>query len=353
VQGGSVLKPLVGVDSDGPGDACVTRPLLSSQRAVAVSCGINPYYGDLDPYRMAASAIDEAIRQVVAVGAPPDRIALLDNFSWGATSRPDRMGALVLACQACCDTAIAYQAPFISGKDSLNNEYMVDGESICIPHTLLISSIAVMPDASRVVSMDAKNPGDWIYIVGVTREEMGGSHYLLERGVRAGVAPGVDAPLGRRVFNSVHRAIQQGLVRACHDCSEGGIGVAAAEMAFAGGWGMEIDLEPVPTADPLPDTVAGGQAVSAKPGRAPRLADDAVLFSESNSRLLVEVTPEDAPAFEAALAGAPFARIGEVLDSDEFRVLGSRTPGAPNHARVIVRAPVDRLKQAWKSTLAW
>ena len=328
VQGGSVLKPLVGIDSDGPGDACVVRPLLNSMRGIVVSCGINPHYGDLDPYGMAASAIDEAIRQIVAVGGPPDRVALLDNFSWGNTAKPDRLGALVRACQACYDVAVGYGAPFISGKDSLNNEYMVDGESICIPHTLLISAISVMPDVTLAVSMDAKSAGNLIYLVGLTRAEMGGSHYYVTHEIRGGQVPQVNVSLGRSVFEGIHRAIRNVQVRACHDCSEGGLGVAAAEMAFAGGLGMEIDLSGVP---------AEGD-----------LRDDEILFSESNSRFVVEVAPESAGAFEAALGSAPFARIGRLTESPQFVVTGHSRPGEP-----VVSVPTARLKAAWQSTLAW
>jgi len=328
VQGGSVLKPLVGVNDDGPGDSCIVRPLLNSMRGVVVSNGINPCYGDTDPYWMAASAIDEAIRQIVAVGAPVDRIALLDNFAWGNTARPDRLGALVRACQACYDIARVYETPFISGKDSLNNEYMVDGESICIPHTLLISALAVMPDVTKAVSMDAKAAGNLVYVVGLTRKELGGSHYYRVRGARGGSVPKVDPAAGLRLFKGLHVAMDGGLVRSCHDCSEGGIGVAAAEMAFAGGLGMDIDLRTAPQ--------PAGES----------LRDDELIFSESNSRFIVEVLPSHREAFESALDGVPAAVVGRVNDSGMFRAFGAE-------GQVIVEAPIDRLKHVWQSTLAW
>jgi phosphoribosylformylglycinamidine synthase len=323
-----VLKPLVGVNDDGPGDSCIVRPLLNSMRGVVVSNGINPCYGDTDPYWMAASAIDEAIRQIVAVGAPVDRIALLDNFAWGNTARPDRLGALVRACQACYDIARVYETPFISGKDSLNNEYMVDGESICIPHTLLISALAVMPDVTKAVSMDAKAAGNLVYVVGLTRKELGGSHYYRVRGARGGSVPKVDPAAGLRLFKGLHVAMDGGLVRSCHDCSEGGIGVAAAEMAFAGGLGMDIDLRTAPQ--------PAGES----------LRDDELIFSESNSRFIVEVLPSHREAFESALDGVPAAVVGRVNDSGMFRAFGAE-------GQVIVEAPIDRLKHVWQSTLAW
>ena len=150
VQGTSVLKPLVGAANDGPGDAAVIRPLSDSDKGIIISNGINPKYGDIDTYWMAASAIDEALRQVIAVGGSLDEVALLDNFCWGNPEKPDRLGALVRAAQACYDTAIVYGTPFISGKDSLYNEYETGQESICIPPTLLISAMAVMDDVNKV-----------------------------------------------------------------------------------------------------------------------------------------------------------------------------------------------------------
>ena len=146
MQGGTVVKPLVGVQADGPGDASVITPVLGSWRGLAIGCGINPRFGDIDPYRMAALAIDEAVRNVVAVGADPSRIALLDNFCWGNTDRPEVLGSLVRAAEACRDIALAYRMPFISGKDSLNNEFHAKGKNIIIPPTLLISAMGIVPD---------------------------------------------------------------------------------------------------------------------------------------------------------------------------------------------------------------
>src|SRR5262249_5721110 len=174
VQGGSVIKPLVGVRDDGPGDAAVIMPLPVERsaglnwRGLAVGCGINPRYGDLDPYWMAACAIDEAVRNVVAVGAQPTRVALLDNFCWGNTDRPEVLGSLVRAAEACRDTALAYRMPFISGKDSLNNEFHAGGRDIVIPPTLLISALGAVPDVRRCVTMDLKEPGNALFLIGVT-----------------------------------------------------------------------------------------------------------------------------------------------------------------------------------------
>ena len=165
----------MGCSDDGPGDAAVILPVRGSTRGLAVACGINPRYGQLDPYAMAACVIDEAIRNCVAVGADPERIALLDNFCWGNTERPETLGSLVLAAQACHDLALAYGTPFISGKDSLNNEYTHEGRSLAIPPTLLISAIGQVPDVRSCVTMDLKEPGNLLLLLGMTRLELGGS----------------------------------------------------------------------------------------------------------------------------------------------------------------------------------
>ncbi|MDY6916416.1 MAG: phosphoribosylformylglycinamidine synthase subunit PurL [Chloroflexota bacterium] len=327
VQGGSVLKPLVGRESDGPGDAAIVRPVLGSDRGVVVSNGINPKYGDIDPYWMAASAIDEALRQVVAVGAGLDRVALLDNFSWGNPEKPDRLGALVRAAQACYDIALAYETPFISGKDSLYNEYEVEGRTICIPHTLLISAMAVMDDVNRGVSMDCKEAGDLVYIIGTTWNELGGSHYYDIHGFVGNRVPMVDPVAGKRLMDRLSAAMEEGLVRACHDCSEGGIGVAGAEMAFAGGLGMSIDLGRVPLGEPA--------------GRS-----DFVLFSESNTRFLAEVAEQDRQRFEEVMRGVQFAHVGEVRKDGLFEVRGIK-------GDIVVAAPIAELKEAWRRPLRW
>src|SRR5438876_369518 len=178
---------------------------------------------------MAAAAIDEAVRNVVAVGADPVRIALLDNFCWGNTDRPEVLGSLVRAAEACRAVALAYRMPFISGKDSLNNEFHARGENIVIPPTLLISAMGIVPDVRRCVTMDLKEPGNALLLVGATRDELGGSHYYLVNGREGGTVPTVDLALAPRLFARVHEAIRRGLVRSCHDLSEGGLAVALAE----------------------------------------------------------------------------------------------------------------------------
>jgi phosphoribosylformylglycinamidine synthase II len=327
VQGTSVLKPLVGAASDGPGDAAIIQPLADSAKGVIIASGINPKYGDIDTYWMAASAIDEALRQVIAVGGNLKEVALLDNFCWGNPEKPDRLGSLVRAAQACYDTAVVYGTPFISGKDSLYNEYETGKESICIPPTLLISAMAVMDDVRRAVSMDCKQAGNLIYIVGATFRELGGSHYYAVHGYTGNRVPKVYPEKGKKLMDALAAATGKGLVKACHDLSEGGIGVAAAEMAFAGGLGVFIKLGNVPL----------GEAID---------RDDFILFSESNTRFLAEVAPEDKAAFEREMDGVDFAQIGEVTGSKKFEVYGRG--GAK-----VISADIAVLKEAWQRPLRW
>jgi phosphoribosylformylglycinamidine synthase len=356
VQGGSVIKPLVGLANDGPSDAAVIRPVLESRRGLVIACGMNPHYGDLDTYWMAASAIDEALRNCVAVGADPARVAILDNFCWGNTDRPETLGSLVRAALACYDVATVLGTPFISGKDSLNNEFRPAGvaagandgcvgpagaangcasvspgghagadQPIAIPPSLLISALGQIDDAGRAVSMDLKEPGNHLYLVGKTKNELGGSHFALVRGLSGGEVPKVDAALAKTTFAAIHRAIHAGLVRACHDLSEGGLAVAAAEMAFAGGLGARLSLDAVPAGDNAHRTVT-------------------LLFSESNTRFLCEVRPADAAAFEEALAGVPHARVGAVSSDDRFEIRGEG---------VVIVARIEQLKTAWLEPLDW
>jgi phosphoribosylformylglycinamidine synthase len=374
VQGGSVIKPLVGIDNDGPSDAAMLRPVLSSRRGIAVACGMNPCYGDLDTYHMAASAIDEAVRNCVAVGADPSRIAILDNFCWGDTSRPRMLGSLVRAALACYDVAVALGTPFISGKDSLNNEFRFTDasgqqQSIAIPPSLLISALGQIDDVRRAVTMDLKESGNFLYQVGVTRPELGGSHFALIESLAGGQVPQVDPATAKKTFAGVHQAIQAGLVRACHDLSEGGLAVAAAEMAFAGGLGARVFLGQVPQAIELDGEARALAAEMSQqhvlgdlhPLAAMPSANAILLFSESNSRFLCEVRPDDTEAFEAALAGVPFALVGEIIDSPVLQVIGIPAPtrtsgdGDPYEltAPLVIEAGLDELKAAWQRPLNW
>lgn len=328
VQGGSVIKPLVGVDNDGPGDAAVVRPLLNSRRGLVISNGMNPHFGDHDPYHMAASSIDEAIRNCVAVGADPKRIAILDNFCWGHTDRPETLGSLVRAALACRDLSIRFQTPFISGKDSLHNEFSYHDENevrqtISIPSTLLISAMGQVDDVATCVTMDLKSPGNFLYQIGETKDELGGSHWSLVTGSNGGCVPQVEIESAITTFESTHLAIKSGLIRSCHDMSEGGLAAAIAEMAFAGGFGAEVDVRSIPI-----------------DGQDKNLAR---LFAESNSRFIAEVTPDAQEAFEEAMAGVSIGLLGKVTPSKFVKI----TDGDA----VLLSEPIEKLKSAWQSPL--
>ena len=341
VQAAGVVKPFVGIEQDGPSDAAVIRPILDSRKGLAVACGLNPHYGDLDPYAMAASAIDEAIRNCVAVGTDPDRIAILDNFCWGYTDRPETLGRLVRAALGCQETAVAMGTPFISGKDSLNNEfsYVEEGErrTISIPSTLLISAMGLVPSVDRCVTMDLKEVGSFLYIVGSTHNEMGGSHFGLVTGRSGGAPPSVDTDRARKTFKRLHQAIQAGLIRACHDLSEGGLAVAVAEMAFAGGLGVTLDLSQVPVSS---DLAAHDDAVRRR----------IKLFAESNSRFLIEVRPEHENEIEQILSDVPWGRLGKVVASPSLSITDAQLDGRVDE---VMKLDLATAKQAWLSPLDW
>jgi len=326
VQGRSVLKPLVGARSDGPGDASVFTPRFGSLRGIAVGCGMNPCYGDVDPYRMALSAVDEAIRNVVAVGGDPSRVAILDNFCWGNTDRPETLGSLVEAARGCHDAAVLLGAPFVSGKDSLNNEFRTAGGTLAIPPSLLISSVAIVEDVSRCVSMDLKKAGNRLVLIGETCAELGGGHLLRVLGKGGGAVPRLrdNAP---RLHAALARSISAGLVRSCHDLSEGGLAVAASEMAFSGEIGAEIDLGKVP-------------------GHRDSASDIETLFSESNSRYLLEVRPDDLESLLESFEGLPAADVGVTLTYHILRVVG-------RDGETVLAEALDDLKRAWQEPLAF
>ncbi|MGI6367330.1 MAG: phosphoribosylformylglycinamidine synthase subunit PurL [Anaerolineae bacterium] len=331
VLGGTIVKPILGARNHGPGDAAVMRPMEVGEgwQGFALGAAFNPAYGAVDPYAMAVSAIDEAVRNVVCVGADPERTAILDNFCWGNPRYPDRLGSLVRALKGCYDGALAYRTPFVSGKDSLNNEYLDTntGQQTSIPPSLLISSIGLLDDVRQSCTSDLKPVGGVLYMLGVTRAELGGSLYSA-----LGHAEGYPAPThaqaGPATARMLHKAIKAGLVAACHDCSEGGLAVAAAEMALAGDLGAELWLEPLPRdgADVLPADVA--------------------LFSESNGRYLVQVREQDVAAFEALVAKVPHAQIGRVSDRPALSV----TSGPEGSPQFVVS--LQAIEYAWRGHVA-
>jgi phosphoribosylformylglycinamidine synthase len=324
VQARTALKPLAGIKDDGPADGAVLTPVLGQTRGAAAACGLCPQFTERDPREMARLAVDECIRNLVAVGADPENIFILDNFAWGNTSKPDQLGSLVLACEGAAEAAIAYGTPFISGKDSLNNEYSVGGKSIAIPGTLLISGLGLVADIRACVTPDLKQPGAALFMAGLTRNELGASHFNLLSGLsaQAGEMPRVDLKLAPKLHRAMHQAITRGLARSCHDLSEGGLAVAAAEMAFAGGLGARIEKGKLPAEEALPP--------------------QALLFSESPSRYLIEAAEGKEGELAALFAGLPLARVGEVLAKPALQCYGPK-------GELLLDEPVEKLKEAWLS----
>jgi len=320
VQGAAVVKPLAG--AAGPSDAAVLRPLPDSWSGAALSHGINPLYTALDPHAMAMLAVDEALRNLVAVGGSIDRAALLDNFCWGDVDDPVELGGLVRATQGCRDAALLYGTPFICGKDSLRNTSTDAAGKHSIPGTLLISALGVIADVRRCVTMDLKSPGSRLYLLGGTADELGGSHYALIEGIEGGRVPRVRPEETPQLMRRLTRAMHDGLVRSCHDLSEGGLAVAVAEMALAGELGVELTLAPASTEAP---------------------ASEALLFSESPGRFVVEVAEEDAHRFEELFAALPCMLIGCVTENARFAVhLGNNN---------LLDLTVEQLDSAWRAPL--
>jgi len=297
VGGATVGKPFAG--HSGPADAAVLQPLPGSSRGVVLSHGINPLYSALDPHAMALLAVDEALRNAVAVGGSIDRTALLDNFCWGDVGDPHELGALVRAAQGCRDAALLYRTPFICGKDSLRNMSVNEHGRHSIPRTLLISAVGMVPNVRHTISMDLKSAGNLLVMLGTSADEMAASHYtwLLEDG--GGNVPCVRPEETPRLMRRLTRAIRLGLVRSCHDLSEGGFAVAAAEMALAGRLGLDLSLDALP-----------------------RSTDrtDALLFGESSGRFLVEVGSAHLDAVQALFGDLPHAVIGTVTEQAAFSV---------------------------------
>jgi len=331
VQGGSIVKPLVGAFNDGPSDAAVLRPLLESWEGVVISSGICPRYSDIDTYHMMACAIDEAIRNNIAVGGNLKQMAGLDNFCWcdpvQSEKTPDgeyKLSQLVRANMALYDYTTAFGVPCISGKDSMKNDYIIGTTKISIPPTVLFSAMSVIKDVRKCVTMDAKRPGDLVYVLGETFKEMGASEYFGLHGFIGNQVPKVNANKAKMLYEALGRAMEKGLVASCHDCSDGGLGVALAEMAFAGALGMEVDLRQVPC--------SGVDR------------NDVLLFSESQSRFVVTVQPKNQAAFEDCLKGNAFSKVGMVVKGSNFQVIGL-------NGRGVVRADIFDLKEAWQRPL--
>ena len=318
VQGRSVIRPMVGVHGNGPGDAAVIKPVAGSSRGLGIGNGLATGW-ESDPYLMVLAAIDECIRNLVCVGTDPTRVAILDNFCWPGCNDPESLGLLVRAAEGCYDGAKAYRAPFISGKDSLNNQFTTeDGRTIRIPPTLLISGMGLVEDVERCITMDAKRAGNMLVCVGETTAALGGSHVLKVYpdlfGDRS--LPVTDLEIGPARAKAVAAVIGQGIIQSAHDCSEGGLLVAAVEMAMAGGLGLTLEA----------NAVAGNHDLLTG------------CFSETPSRYLLEIQPDMLEDVRARLEGHSLTVLGQFTDDNKL-VMSE------------VSMDMDALQDAWANGL--
>jgi phosphoribosylformylglycinamidine synthase subunit PurSL len=338
VKGLSIVKPFVGVNSDVPSDATVMLVEHGSREGIVLAEGINPFYSDLDTYPMMASVIDEAVRRIISVGGKLEQIAGLDNFCWPdpvlSEKTPDglyKMAQLVRANKALYDVTTGFKVPAISGKDSMKNDSVRGGRKISIPPTVLFSTIGKIDDVRRAVTMHFKNAGDTIYVVGMTKDELGGSEYFRqlaqEQGTPAsygGTVPNLDIELALAIYRAMNHAVDRGLLHSSHTPTLGGLAVAFALPAVGGNLGATIDLS----------LLACDQAFE----------DDTKLFSESNSRFVVTCAPEQEGEFEALFRELPFARVGKVAAEQRVFVCGEK-------GRRILDIDIEALRRAFKETL--
>ncbi|KXA90310.1 hypothetical protein AKJ62_01205 [candidate division MSBL1 archaeon SCGC-AAA259D14] len=317
VQGNTILKPLQGEHS-GPNNASVLKPFEDSSKGIVISSGIKPSYGKIDPYWMAASAIEEAVRNNISAGGR--RISLLDNFTWGNPEKPQELGKLVRACRACYDFAKSFETPFISGKDSLYNESPVGP----VTPTLLITAVGIIPEIEKTISMEVKEEKNPLYLIGATYPELGGSEYYRSLDHLGKTVPQVRPENSKKKFDLITKAVDKRQIRACHDLSDGGLGVAISEMAFTGGLGLELDLRKVP-----------GPEIN---------REDFLLFSESNGRFLIEVPENKTSKIEKMFENCAISRVGKVTGEKNVSITGLE-------GKEIINSELSKLRKAWKGGL--
>ena len=321
-QGGTVIKPLQGVRHDGPGDACVIWPQAATLdmedfSGFAWSQGFNPAYGKADPYRMALACADEALRNLLCAGGDVSRARLCANFCWPSLDDASALGALVRAAEGARDAAEGFGVGFAAVKTLASPRAAAPA--------LLVSAVAPVADVRKALTMDIKGPGNALYLVGWTSEELGGSLFSEILGLSGGAVPEVEVRSAAESFRGVQAAIAKGLVLSAHDLSEGGLAVAAAEMAFSGEFGLSLDLD---------ETARSSDIFS----------NEVLLFSESPSRVLLEVKPEHEAALLKALKGVPVKRVGLSMANPILKVRGL-------DGSVIMEEPLAELKAAWQKTL--
>ncbi len=338
VKGLSIVKPFVGVNSDVPSDATIMLVEHGCREGIVMAEGINPFYSDLDTYHMMASVIDEAVRRIISVGGRLEQIAGLDNFCWPdpvlSEKTPDgpyKMAQLVRANKALYDVTTGFKVPAISGKDSMKNDSVRGGRKISIPPTVLFSTIGKMEDIGRAVTMFFKRAGDSIYVIGLTKNELGGSEFFRqlarEQGTPAaygGNVPQLDIRDALAIYRAMNEATSRELLRSSHTPTLGGLAVAFALPCIGGSLGAEINL-----------SLLDCEGV---------FDDDTKLFSESNSRFVITCAPKDESEVEAIFLDLPCKRVGTVLAEKRLRING-------NKGRRLVDADVKALRRAFKETL--
>ena len=335
VQGGSIVKPIMGKNRDGLSDGAVIRPLLDSREGVVIACGICPKFSDIDTYWMAANAVDEAVRNIICCGGKFEDISLVDNFCWPSPLRDKFKAAqLVRACKGLYDACLAYTTPLISGKDSMSIDYTgkdKNGNVIKISGvpTLLITAISKIDDIEKSMTAEFKNPCDLIYIIGLTYDELGGSEFYEQYGFTGKNVPKVNFEISEKIYEKSSKAINENLIESYHDCSDGGLGVALAECAFSGDVGIEINLANVP--------------------KDKNLSDEKILFSESASRFIVSIKAKNKEKFENLMNNAMinFGNIGFVRKDKQF-IIKSKQKGK---IKEIINIDIDELRNAWKNPL--
>jgi phosphoribosylformylglycinamidine synthase len=336
VQGGSVIKPLVGKERDVTSDAAVIRPILTSQRGLATTQACNPLYSAIDAYHMVGCTIDEAVRRLIAVGASMDHIGGVDNFCWpniqyDPASNPDgklKAAQLVRANWALRDYCLAFDIPLLSGKDSMYIDGNLKGaygetHKVSGLPTLQFAATSIVPDTQKCVTMDAKIPGDLVYILGITRNELGGSEYYDQFGYIGLNVPKVRHEEVIPLYKALSKAIEAETVASAHGVYRGGLGVHLSLVAMAGCLGMDIDVSKIPREDVD--------------------ANDQILYSESTGRFIVTIGPEQREAFGAMFQGCPCAEIGKVTEETNLTIRGIE-------GNVLLNSAIAGLKQAWKGT---
>lgn len=326
VQGNAVLGPLQGRGRVNA-ETSVLRPVLSSSKGVLLSQALYPTYSESDPYAMAACTIDTAIRNAIAAGANPDAIALLDNFCWCSSTESERLWQLKQAAKACYDTAVAYQTPYISGKDSMFNDFKgfdANGKpvKISILPTLLISSISVINDITKVVSLDAKMSGDLIYLLGETYEQLGGSEYFAMQGIKDTIIPQVNTAKNKKLYDACSKAINKQLIASSISIGRGGLAIALAKKAIGGQLGINVSLK----------NMVGDIS-----------RNDFSLYSESQGRILVTIAKENKEIFEKLMRGITYQQIGKITMDSKFIVKGLQ-------GNEIINLDIDKLTDEYRET---